>query len=301
MTSYLFLRQLLEGRLDRRARQWFKEAGREIAEGASDPRFCSLLSLASRHTRGAALEPSEEEMERAGTIVEGLNVERWSLLDTLRAGLVLSRVDLAEESGALAIEEAFRYTDEGEAVALHRTLALLPEGERFLWRAGEGCRSNMRSVFEAAALDTPFPALHFDDDAFGQAAIKCLFVGAPLWRMWGLDDRLSDELARMALDLADERRSASRPVPHDLWLCLGSHGGERGRASLEQELSSSGTRQGQRAAVYALARSGDDAGATERLEILAASKDDPRIALTARNALAGNTSSEAFRDLDPNL
>jgi hypothetical protein len=41
----------------------------------------------------------------------------------------------------------------------------------------------------------------------------------------GLDERLSGELARMALDLADERRSAGRPVNPLLWLCLGAHGG----------------------------------------------------------------------------
>ena len=297
MTSDLFLRQLLEPRLDRKARSWFKDAAREIAEGAADSRFCSLLSFASRHARRSVpLAPSEEEIARGGQFVEGWNVERWSLLDTLRAGLVLSRPDLAEESGALAIEEAFRFADEGEAVALYRTLALLPDGKRFLWRAQEGCRTNMKSVFEAAALDTPFPALHFADDAWHQVAIKCLFVGAPLWRLWHLDERLSPELARMALDLVDERRSANRTVAHDLWLCLGEHGGARGFESLELELSAPANPLGRRAAIYGLARAGQSA----RVEVLAGD-DDPQLALTAKIALAGPTSAAVFRELDPNL
>ncbi len=297
MSIYLFLRQLLRNRLDRGAREWFKGITTEIAEGASDARFCSLLSLASRHAPRGPLAPDGDELGRSRKAVEGWSVERWSVLDTLRAAMVLARPDLGEESGALAVEEAFRYADEGEAIALYRCLALLPEPERFLWRAGEGCRSNMRSVFEAAALDTPYPARHFDDVAWRQAIVKCLFVEAPLWRMWGLDERLSPELARMALDLADERRSAGRPVRHELWLCLGSHGGERGLESLEHELAPENENTlGRRAAVYGLARAGEQG----RLGQLAESADEPLLALAARHALAGNTSSELFSELDPN-
>lgn len=80
-----------------------------------------------------------------------------------------------------------------------------------------------------------------------------MFVGAPLWRLHGLDRRLSPELARMALDLADERRSAGRPVNPDSWLLVGKHAGARGVASLERELAS-GSPAGKAAAAEALAR-----------------------------------------------
>src|SRR5262249_26964726 len=82
----------------------------------------------------------------------GWSPERWAVLETLRAALVLSRSDLEREGGARAIEEGFRYADEGELRALYRTLAHVPAPERFAWRAGEGCRSNMKSGFEAGAL-----------------------------------------------------------------------------------------------------------------------------------------------------
>ena len=71
-------------------------------------------------------------------------------------------------------------------------------------------------------------------------------------RVVGLDGRLSPELACMALDLADERRSASRDIPPELWLCLGEYGGERGVAALVEELASAGPL-GRRAAVLGLA------------------------------------------------
>lgn len=294
MTAFLFLRALLEARLEPKAVKWFRESLNEVARGAPDARFAALISMASRHARGQMLSPTDKELRSAQQLVEGWNPERWTLLDATRVALVLSRPDLAKESGVIAIEDVFRYADEGELCALYRGLALLPDPERFVARAREGCRTNMRSVFEAVALDTPYPVRYFDDDAWRQTVIKCVFVGAPLWRMWGLDDRLSDELARMALDLVDERRSAGRPVQPELWLCLGDHGGRRGMAAIDAEVQPDNSHlAGRRAALLALAR----AGATKRLKAVE-STVDPALAETLESALAGRTAQSEFRVFD---
>lgn len=296
MTPFLFLRKLLEGRLAPGALQWMKSANAEVADGAPSARFCALFSLASRQARREPLAPGPVDLEAAGRILEGWNPERWNVLEALRVALLLSLRDLAGDGGELGVSEAFRYADEGELCALLRALALVPGAERFSARAGEGCRSNMRSVFEAAALDTPYPARHFDALAWNQCVLKCLFVGAPLWRLWGLDTRLSPELARMALDLADERRSAGRPVPHELWLCLGPYGGARGLDALERELEPANPNlAGRAAAVLAFARAGD----TGRLARLDAQERDPLVLAALARARAGETGSPSFRHLWP--
>jgi len=227
---------------------WLEGAAQEISRGATLERFCGLLSLASRYVprRGAI------EWKRA-QVLEGWNPERWTILEAARARLVLARTDLATPAGAAAIEAAFRYADMGELCALYKTLGLLPEPERFVARAGEGCRSSMKSVFESVACDSPLPLRHFDDVAWRQMLIKALFVEAPLARIFGFATRLDAETARMALDLADERRSAGRPVNPDTWLLVGKHAGPRGIASLERELAS-GSPAGKAAAAEALAR-----------------------------------------------
>ena len=295
MTPFLFLRQLLAARLPAEARNWLEASLVEIAAGPANARFCALFSQASRFAQRTGLGPTASELETAGRLLAGWNPERWSQLEALRVALILALPDLAGDGGKLALAEAFRYADEGELCALQRSLALLPGAERFLWQAGEGCRSNMRSVFEAAALDTPFPARHFEDLAWRQCVIKCLFVGAPLWRLWGLDTRLGPELARMALDLADERRSAGRPVPHELWLCLGTHGGERGLAALERELAPTNANSaGRCGALLALAR----AGQARRLAALEREVRDPALADTLARVRAGETDACTFRHLE---
>ncbi len=276
------------------SRSWLETASREIADGVNSARFSALLSLASRHVPRGAMEWTGAEIAQAFDLAEGWNPERWSALETARVLLVLSRSDLAEKSAVGALEDAFQYADAGELVALYRSLAHLPDAKRFAWRAGEGCRTSMRTVFEAAACDTPYPVRHFDDNAWRQMVIKCLFVGAPLWRVYGLDTRLDAELARMALDLADERRSAGRDIPHELWLCLGRVGGERGLAALERELAGANI-VGRRAAAFAMVR----AGAVDRLKAHMTRERDPSVTQTMRTALTGRIHASAFRELDP--
>lgn len=289
-----FLESIVHARSDANARTWLDTARAEVRATPSDRRFGELISLASRYTRRKKLEPTREELARASALVEGWNLERWTTLEAVRALLVLSRGDLERETLVRALDECFQYADVGELCALHKTIALLPKPERFVWRAGEGCRSSMRAVYEAAACDTPFPVRHFDDLAWRQLVVKALFVEAPLWRVFGLDTRLSDELARMVLDLAEERRSAHRPVQHELWLVLGRFGGERARASIETELAGSNAL-GRRAAAVALAR----AGASTRLAELAAKERDPAVRATMESALRGETSQRAYAPLDP--
>jgi hypothetical protein len=288
-----FLRSLLEARLADEARAWAFDAGAEIHRGVDAGRFCALIALASRHARDEALAPSDEERREAGELLEGWDPERWSVLETLRVSLVLSQPDLVQHEAERNVLEAFRFADVGEQCALYRLLAHLPLAERFTWRAGEGARSNMRVVFEAACCDTPFPFRYFDDVAWRSAVIKAIFVEAPLWRVFGLDRRLSPELARMALDLADERRSAGRPVNPELWLCLGSHAGPRGLAALERELEQ-GSPRGRAAAALALARAGE----RDRLRSLVALERESLVRDTMVAALEGKCDQRAFRALD---
>lgn len=288
-----FLVSKLEARVPNAACAWLDRASREVASGVDDVRFAGLISLASRHVPRDELGFDAAELASAFELCEGWNPDRWNALEAARVVLLLSRPDLSEPSGARGVEEAFRYADVGELCALYRSLALLPAPERFTWRAGEGCRTSMRAVFEAAACDTPFPFKHFDEIAWRQLVIKCVFIEAPMWRVYGLDLRVDAELARMALDLVEERRSAGRPVPHELWLCLGRSGGARAIASLEQELAGTHAR-GRRAAAFGLARAGE----LERLTQHLARESDPVVKESMRSALKGRVQSSAFRDME---
>lgn len=289
-----FLSEMLGALLSETSRAWLAEAEASVALLGPGPgtRFPTLLSQASRHIPRGNLSPAADARGRAHELLEGWNPERWTLLDAARAVLVLARRDLATSAGVGALEDCFTYADVGELCSLHRAVCLLPDPGRFSARAGEGCRSSMRVVYEAAACDTPLPVRHFDDIAWRQLAIKAVFVGAPLWRVYGLDTRLDAELARMALDLVEERRAAGRRIQPELWLCLGRFGGERGQASLERELAVDWA-PGRAASALALARAGG-------LELVRAAYDretDPLARATMESALRGRIHQGAWSEL----
>ena len=138
-----YLRRLLAGRLEDRAARWLDDARAEIASGVSAERLCALFATASRHVVKGPLAPTDAERTEATKLLRGWDPERWATLEAARAVLLLAHPGLAGATGVALVEEAFRYADVGEAVALYRALALLPGPERFRWRAGEGARSNI--------------------------------------------------------------------------------------------------------------------------------------------------------------
>ena len=279
---------LLAGGHDR-AVEWSDGQVAQLAAGGVEPAaFAQTLSLASRFGPRGALAPGEAACAEASELLPGWNPERWTGLEAVRVRLILARA-LADPAGlAEAVEEAFRYADEGELCALYRSLQFLPDPERFRWRAGEGCRTNMMSVFEANACDTAYPAAQLDEVAWRQLCVKALFIGAPLWRVSGFDGRVDAELGRMALDLVDERRAAGRSISPELWLCLSGEPTERALEALNVELEGD-DELSRRGAALALGR----LGCHDRLREVEASCEGA-LGETARLALAGHHHQAAF-------
>jgi hypothetical protein len=80
--------------------------------------------------------------------------------------------------------------------------------------AGDALRANDTSLVAAAV--GPFAAVHLDQHTWRHAVVKLVFQQTSLDAVADLDRRADGELARMATDLAAERRAAGRPVPDDL-------------------------------------------------------------------------------------
>lgn len=246
-----FLRKLLEPRLSEKGSDFWAKARNEVSTSVSSQRFAALLATASRFAKRQPLALTAEEEQCVAELRPGWSPAGWNQLELLRVNLLLARADLHEPSFTRDYEQLFQFADEGETCALYRALPLLPEGERFVWRAAEACRTNMLTVFEAVALDSPYPVEQFDDTAWHQLVIKALFLDCPLYRIAGLDQRLTPELTRMALDWAEERDSAGRSLYMGLWLCLGPHHSDRVRSLLDLHWSRATTAERQAMALAA--------------------------------------------------
>src|SRR5262249_26886549 len=114
---------------------------------------------------------------------------------------------------AARVERLCAMAEVAEYVAYLKGFAVFPAPRELHVRAREGVRSSMRPVFEAIACNNPYPLDFFDEAAWNQMVVKCVFVGAPIETITGLYGRRNTELVQMLRDLVSERNAAGRPLP----------------------------------------------------------------------------------------
>jgi hypothetical protein len=248
-------RQLLRGWL---LRQAGAERGAwldgQIAALKKNPSGLDItLGLIPRRLGSAPLSLSEEELSEAQAALPGWQPRGWTTSDAARV-FVLATLP----AGSFA--ERFRglcaTADVAELVALYRGLPLYPDAAALEPQVGEGLRSNMRAVFEAIAHHNPYPFVHFGEHRWNHMVLKALFIGSALAPIYGLDQRANPELARMMRDFAHERWAAGRPVPFEMWRCVGPFAEGPALDDLARALKSDDPRERQ-AAALALAASPD--------------------------------------------
>ena len=106
--------------------------------------------------------------------------------------------------------------DSREQQSWLRSVALLPDPERYLPLVIDACRTNILPLFESVACENPYPSRFFPERNFNQMVLKAMFNSIAMSRIRGLDRRRNAELSRMARDYAAERTAAGRSVPADI-------------------------------------------------------------------------------------
>lgn len=111
--------------------------------------------------------------------------------------------------------------DTGELITFLRFLPVLPHSEEFVATAVNALRTNISTVFDAIALENPYPETHFDQGQWNQMYLKAAFMQRDLLKIIGVRQRANAPLARIISDYAHERWAASRPVDPLIWRPVG--------------------------------------------------------------------------------
>lgn len=162
------------------------------------------------------LQLEETDLQELANQNIGWFPQYWTIDRAVRIWLLLS-LNLDNQQYLAVIKQLLNTADVRELTALYQALPFLPNPERYYHIATEGVRSNMTDVFNAIALDNFYPAAYFDELAWNQMILKALFVGSPLAKIQGLEQRANVTLATMLIDYARERVSANRSVSPELW------------------------------------------------------------------------------------
>ncbi|MBE9059805.1 EboA family metabolite traffic protein [cf. Phormidesmis sp. LEGE 11477] len=217
---------------------WLDNRLKQLAEkGAADRLLFTTFSSVPRYTTKADLSLTDADLREADSIRAGWLPNGWSLDQAGRTLLLLSLPDKAAESYQASIEKLFSAADVSEQIALYQSLPLLPHPHLFVARAAEGLRTSMTAVFNAIALNNPFPGDHFEQLAWNQMVLKAVFVESPLHLIQQLDRRANPELARMLSDYAHERWAAKREVTPELWRLIGPFLNDQFISDIERALN----------------------------------------------------------------
>jgi hypothetical protein len=247
-------RQLPGGAVD-----WLEAQASTVGGAETDRALFLAISLVHRRIGKADLALSAADAAAAEAARPGWRPAGWSLDQAARVFLLLagggSPARFAER-----LEQLFATADVGELIAFYRGLPLYPEPPRYIERAAEGVRTNMKAVFEAVAHNSPYPAEQLSEHSWNQMLVKALFIGSTLHPIEGLQRRWNADLSRMLCDYAHERWAAGRKVSYELWRGVGRYADRAAIDDLARVLDSGSPIERQAAALALGESSHGDAG-----------------------------------------
>lgn len=211
-----FLTSLLQKGAELKSMEWLKTQTEKIRAAGIPAQFFLAFSQASRFFKKDLLNVTDSEKSQSDALDSGFEPAYWNSLQTARTILMLS-FPREKEKWFAAINQLFETGDMYEQQALYAALPLMPFQEDLLSRAIDGCRTNMTLIFDAIALNNPYPAKYFPEANWNQLVLKSIFMQRPLYRIQKLDERRNLALADIASDFAHERWAAGRSVMPELW------------------------------------------------------------------------------------
>lgn len=211
----------LSSQVEERSIVWLSQKREKIILSEKEMDFFIGFSQVSRYFKRNPLQLSEEEKAEIANINQGLELELWDQVQAARTYLLLQFPAKDATSWKSMLQKLFETGDMYELEALYAALPVMPFSKEMVGRAREGLRTNITSVFDAVALNNPYPSTYFDEDAWNQMVVKAIFMQRPLYKIQNSDQRANLALARIIIDFAHERWAAGRDVMPELWRFVG--------------------------------------------------------------------------------
>ena len=225
------------------ALSWFRDTVDRIRHDSGGDKLAVAIGLAPRRLGKADLTLTPDDKARAAALRLGLDPSEWSIDQAARIAFAVASY-VRDDAAFAAWFDGFCATAElNELIALCRGLPVYPAAALLEPRAREAVRSGMKPVFEAVAHRNPYPVECFAEDAWNQMVVKAFFIGSHLWPIQDLDRRGNPRLARMLVDLAQERWAAGRPVSGEVWRCVAPHADADGIAALVRAFETGGDKE----------------------------------------------------------
>lgn len=218
-----FLEKIITEQLNKNERAWFNQQQDKYNTKSTFTTLILLFNASSRVIRKDKVQLTVDQLMEADAIRKGLQPKRWNLLEFVR---IYFLIQIPHEDGELFrrdLNRLYETCDLDQQVAFYKALPLLPYPDQLIKRATEGIRTNITDVFDAIALNNPYPGDFLSQDAWNQMVLKAVFMQRPLYLIHESDNRMNADLADILIDFAHERWAANRSVTPELWRFVGPY------------------------------------------------------------------------------
>jgi hypothetical protein len=258
------LYEWLKKDLNKEAIEWLDKKISIISTSDQKKDIYLAFSTAARFVGKQELNLTEDDFVAANKIRNGWSPTNWTRDQATRILLILSLPHSEYNFFSTVLKQLFETAEVAELISLYLGLPLYPYPHELSSRAIEGFRTNISTVFNAIALNNPYPKEYLNEGAWNQMILKAVFIGSPLYEIQGIDERANVTLANILSDFAHERWAAGRGVTAELWRIVGPFISTQILSDLEKVLKS-GNDLEQKAAFLALSES-EDSSARELLK-----------------------------------
>lgn len=214
------LKTCLYSQADPNSNAWLAARLSDIGS-ALEVRLFATFSLISRYFGQERLQVSSSTNEVAQVFAPDRDLSDWTLAQAARTLFLLTLANKRSTEFQALLAKLLNSADTQESIAIYQCAALLPNPQSLAAQLQEGLRSNISSVFNAIALNNPYPAYYFNEAAWNQMILKAIFIESDLSKIIGLNRRTNSALSLMLLDYAKERQAANRSVLPLLWHMVG--------------------------------------------------------------------------------
>jgi hypothetical protein len=215
---------------------WLNLKLAKIKSGDAQSLYLSFGQVTRKFSK-VHLELTEDDLKNAQQLRTNWRPQFWTLDQLVRSLMALSLTVDSPDKYLQVIDKLFATGEVQELIALYQTLPIFPIPELLVPRATEGIRTNMQVVFSAVAHHNPFPANYLDEMSFNQMVLKAIFVGVPLYKIVGQEDRANAALSKMLCDYAKERWAAKRTITPELWRNVGRYADDRGLLCIQRVIA----------------------------------------------------------------
>ena len=195
---------------DEKTKNWFDQKLNSIK---TDQDFFITFALINKKIPRGQLQLNPGQIQNILLKNPEFNIDNWTLDQLCRFSLLMYYPLLRAQSITTLISVA----DTREQVTIYKSIPYLANASHFASIVVNGIRTNIVDVFDAIALNNPYPASNFSQDEWNQMVLKAIFMERPIYQIKDVDQRKNKKLAYILFDYARERWAASRRVTPELW------------------------------------------------------------------------------------